>query len=116
MRCFVMNGIAPNVVGTASFKKMVIAIQKAGPNYTLPNKHDMGIRSHASDGNVVFGRVLQECLTFEASKRQHFLSATSEVGATLCSDGAKNCKRSAINSTLQSPLGSFYWPTQCMTV
>jgi hypothetical protein len=96
------NDLPPFIVESNSFKKMKNAFVAAGPSYKLPHRLELGL-DHGKAG-----KVLSNGLTNSRILRAEKLREIKFVGGTLCSDGAKNRKRPALNSTIMTLRGVFF--------
>jgi 23S rRNA pseudoU1915 N3-methylase RlmH len=85
--------IAPNVLDKRTFAEVIRAAHELGQkrlSFVIPNRKECGL-----DG-AILERVAQKATT----ARETWTRGVESDGNTLCSDGAKTCKRSALNSVL----------------
>lgn len=97
------NNIAPNVLDSPFFKNMLNACCAFGAStrqvtVSLPGRKQFGIN----------GTVLDKGLELVETQRTGMLHGLKTFGNTLCSDGAKNNKRSALNTVLVSVGGTLF--------
>jgi hypothetical protein len=115
--CLAVLGIAPNVVDHWAWKHMIRSVRDAPRTFDGINRKMISksfaetrltvlIRVDIGIQNGTFGRVLASSLDHAKKTKTNFLD--SIIGATLCSDGAKNFKRSALNSILVSVKGKYF--------
>jgi hypothetical protein len=92
----------PSVTDAPEFLEMLRCYRSASSQYQLPIRRSFGL-----DGGEL-GRSLQLCLDKTREMRLKQLEGIENIGGTVCSDGAKNIRRNALNTTLNSAVGSFF--------
>jgi hypothetical protein len=111
-KCLVVNGIAPAVLDSKAWREMVSTITQASTNYTGPNRKDFSCKNSfdvAVNGAVPkFGRVMEMELENASLAKKMFLDNILNIGGTIVSDGAKNFKRSSLNTSLQTSKGNLF--------
>ena len=114
MQFIVLGGVAPSIVEKPCFRNLIIALRDAGPHYVPPKRHEFGVNAYnmtaeRAEGNPNrLGRVLLSELNYVREAKEWLFSGLSQIGGTLCNDGAKWRKRSLINSVLITPVGTFF--------
>ena len=83
-----------------AFKTMISEISKAGQGYKIPTRRHSGVSANRNSvtGQYDFGRVLKNGLDIATTSEKAFLESIVDIGGSLCIDGAKNFKRSALNA------------------
>lgn len=101
-QCLVMNNLPPSIMNNYYFKNMLNKLSEVEPGgYRHIDRKEWGM----DKGKL--GSFIQKELDMSKEKRLQFLQKVNKVGGTLCSDGAKNRKRSCLNSILVSRHGSY---------
>jgi len=101
LKFLVMCNVAPNIVDHPSFKDMLTTCALA-KTITIPNRKAFGLH------NGQIGAALEDQLKTAREYQEKYMVPVISYGGTLCSDGAKNRKRNALNSVLISKEGSFF--------
>ena len=102
------NDLAPNILDSSAFKELVKSIALSGVQYVLPDRRKLSLQESEVGSVSVLGSVLAEGLNNSRIQRVEILREIKYIGGTLCSDGAKNRKRAALNSTLMTLRGPFF--------
>ena len=82
---------------------MLGAVISAGPSYKPPDRLKFGMGRDQNLGSILSSG-LEDC----REKKQIFLRTVKHTGGNLNHDGAKNHKRSALNSVLLTINGAFF--------
>ena len=99
LKFITVNDLAPNIVDSPSFKDLIKSAAQAGINYAPPNRHKLSIKEVTDVSDSPLGSILSDGLNNSRIQRIAVLQQIKFIGGTLCSDGAKNRKRSCLNST-----------------
>jgi hypothetical protein len=109
---------AASLVDDPSFLNMLELAADLGPTQVkkaiIGHRHQYGLNNpagHDSDDPPVLGDVLQRNLEDAQRKKLKAMVGVDVIGGTLCSDGAKNRRRNALNTVLLSIKGVYFVQT-----
>jgi hypothetical protein len=124
------HSLSPCVVQGSLFKSVLRRAYEAGPTYIAPDRHSMGrvkdklgsvlqegldrVRKTAAANMAPVKHIKVRALVHNLIRSVFFcfvvvyLYTNTHIIPTLCSDGARNIGRDALNSVLNSALGFFF--------
>jgi hypothetical protein len=112
MEFLVMTRSPASLVSEPSFRRLFdLASKVTNPSKALGHRHLYSLYNpggHSSEDEPRFGTILQRNFENALEKRNKELSGIQYIGGTLCSDGAKNRRRNALNSVLMTSKGTFF--------
>jgi Protein of unknown function (DUF 659) len=109
-----MCDLPASLVEDKTLRKLIAHVHEMGTHNETPmcpNKHELGAKKAELTMDITewkqyefcnFGRILNRVMLKYDLEFKSQLSGMSCTSGTICIDGAKNCKRNAINCVLQS--------------